>query len=323
MVENKKRLNALLLLSLSSLALANSPEIPQQQANSLESFYSSKLIFSTHWINYERYNDIAIVEGDIVLGDAETIAAAQRAQTQGLSVKFTAALWPNGIVPYQVSEQILHSKLYDRIMQAIEHWNTYTPIQMIARTADNQHLYEDYVEFTLGLSCSSYIGRRGRRQFIWVTDDCKAGNILHEIGHTVGLLHEHVRSDRDAYIEVLWENIEPGKDHNFIQQLNFSNDLSEYDYQSIMHYGERFFSKNGQPTLQPLANDVRIGQRETLSQGDIQTVAEMYGLSTTALPSPTALPDAQNDAGGGGMLSGFIGFLLWIAIARRSRLNAA
>ena len=39
---------------------------------------------------------------------------------------------------------------------------------------------------------------------------CRKGNIMHEIGHTLGLAHEHARPDRDQYVDIMWENIEPG-----------------------------------------------------------------------------------------------------------------
>lgn len=34
--------------------------------------------------------------------------------------------------------------------------------------------------------------------------------LLHELGHTIGLYHEHMRPDRDEYVEIFTANIIPG-----------------------------------------------------------------------------------------------------------------
>ena len=56
------------------------------------------------------------------------------------------------------------------------------------------------------------IGRRSGKQQISIGSGCEhKGHVLHELMHTVGFMHEQSRKDRDRYVEVSWENIEPSK----------------------------------------------------------------------------------------------------------------
>ena len=59
-------------------------------------------------------------------------------------------------------------------------------------------------------------------------------NVGHEIGHALGLYHDQARADRDKFVNILFENIEKGKESNFMKEG--SKDIVPYDYHSIMHY---------------------------------------------------------------------------------------
>jgi len=62
------------------------------------------------------------------------------------------------------------------------------------------------------------------------------GISVHEIGHSLGMWHEHMRSDRDDYVRINWENMMPEESakNNFMKMDTLN--LAEYNYGSVMHY---------------------------------------------------------------------------------------
>lgn len=70
-----------------------------------------------------------------------------------------------------------------------------------------------------------------------------------------------------------------GKEKNFdklpVDQADTLN--LPYDYGSVMHYSKTAFSKNFRdPTIIPKQKDAKIGQRNGLSQLDIQKINKLY-----------------------------------------------
>ena len=60
--------------------------------------------------------------------------------------------------------------------------------------------------------------------------------------------------------------------------MSTTNDVS-YDYDSIMHYDAYAFSRNDQPTIEPLDDSIsldRLGQRTHLSKLDLDHIKELY-----------------------------------------------
>lgn len=72
------------------------------------------------------------------------------------------------------------------------------------------HFTEDCDLFP-NFRCHSSIGRDGGEQSITLGPDCYyLGVIMHEMTHAVGFFHEQNRWDRDDYITIHWNNIQPG-----------------------------------------------------------------------------------------------------------------
>lgn len=223
---------------------------------------------------------LAVCEGCIILGthaEMEAVADHLRShsnqlkasEAQGSAIKGDRYRWPKGKIPYEI-----HPALTDpqRVLDAIAHWHEKTKIRLVPRSGE-----DDFVVFVPGPGCASAVGRQGGRQEIVLGSSCTTGNAIHEIGHTVGLWHEQSRIDRDTWVEIVWQNIDPLYRHNFEQHIDDGIDVAVYDYGSVMHYPATAFSRNGKPTISKRQiGGPEIGQRTGLSDGDIKSVEEIY-----------------------------------------------
>jgi hypothetical protein len=104
---------------------------------------------------------------------------------------------------------------------------------------------------------------------------------IHELGHGFGLMHEHQRPNRDDYISIVPENIQPG-DANFVI-VPSNRAATEYDFDSITHYGPAFGSRNGNPTIVPKPQFVEraknMGRGTAPSALDRTALASVYNIA--------------------------------------------
>ena len=183
-------------------------------------------------------------------------------------------LWTDRTIPYVLSSGLTEFDI-TLVRQAIAHFEEKTVLRFTPLDKPDVEEGANYVAIVKGHGDSSAVGMRGGPQRLTI-GSANLGNVIHSFGHTVGLWHEIGRADRDRYVTIVWENIDPGFRHNFMIHLSGHERIRPYDHGSIMHDGRHAFSANGRPTIIP-KEDIHIGQRSGLSEGDVFLINALYG----------------------------------------------
>jgi Astacin (Peptidase family M12A) len=99
-------------------------------------------------------------------------------------------------------------------------------------------------------------------------EECGRGNMIHEFLHALGFLHMHTAVERDKFVSIQWDNVMEQSKMNFVKYTQHVSMFgTEYDYGSIMHYGDKAFAKDkSQPSIRKLkSSHVKMGQRKCKS----------------------------------------------------------
>lgn len=180
--------------------------------------------------------------------------------------------WPARTVPYTFGSTVTTAHRYI-VTQAMNAISSCTGVRFV--TANTSH--PNKIKICDSSYNQSYCGMQGGTQEVEIYNYNK-GIIMHELLHALGFYHEQSRSDRDSYVNILWDNIQSGKEHNFYK-YNASLNTGALDYGSIMMYGPTDFSVDPStlPTIVRKDGLSYSKQRDSLSISDINGIRRIYG----------------------------------------------
>lgn len=213
----------------------------------------------------QKAGDDYVWSGDIILSQ-EQIDKLTAPQTRGFML--LEKHWPGGIVYYEWGD--IDQREKQALQEAMEIWERNCPVLRFVHVASGDQLVANKIIMQTGrngVASSSSFGMIGGRQLLKISEN--QNNIthaaIHEIGHALGLYHEHQRPDRDKYITIrLPGDINPGQ---YTPYENLNAYLSkEFDYNSVMMYKDHIYRKDGRA----------VNPTDTLTRLDIETVNKLY-----------------------------------------------
>ncbi|RLN89622.1 hypothetical protein BBJ28_00023979 [Nothophytophthora sp. Chile5] len=251
--------------------------------------------------------------------DEDTVEGHRRLS---LVVVSTERIWDDGVVCYQLNADYpFNSTQKSYIYEAMAKYEESTNVRFVTTAecesesmsyCDSCANWVDFKHPSSGRDCNSSIGitDEGAQTMnladrcFEVDDDLKTvyGSAMHEIGHSLGLYHEHQHPKRT--IGVFWDDI----DQSIWSEMTI-RDVSvggPYDLDSVMHYpmsygfcqptycsgsvstdcveeGTTFCNLNDDDNCTDITQAVcdettteSIGQRKYLSDGDLAAINELY-----------------------------------------------
>ncbi|KAK7090445.1 zinc metalloproteinase nas-13-like [Littorina saxatilis] len=190
--------------------------------------------------------------------------------------------WPGQTIPYEfVLSHFNQDEVY-YIKAAMAKWEEHTCLKFRPHRGSR----ENRIRFQNGNGCNSLLGmaKIGAQPINLQSPGCRySGLYLHEVGHAIGLVHEHQLPDRDSYIYIIYDNVAPSMRIWFNKYSN--KDVNQYgvpfEYSSVMHYGITAFSKDGSAQTiraKDKSREAEIGRvyLKGLSFSDIKVVNLMY-----------------------------------------------
>ncbi|KAK0404875.1 hypothetical protein QR680_017676 [Steinernema hermaphroditum] len=234
-----------------------------------------------------------LFQQDVLLTERQSAALLQQLRVTGRRRRYAIFLegfptqtWEKGKpIIYSFDPTLLEGEK-TQIKEALTQIeaNTCIRFQYAPNRPENTFLY--YVKTFSSAVCGlSYVGRISPANPIYLSFNCPnpVGIAIHETLHALGVAHQHLRGDRDDFVQIDWSNINPQLYDHFVQadSKQFTSYGVPYDYYSIMHYSAFVASINPlKPSIIPKKQSERfmtvIGQRKNLSDRDVELLNAMY-----------------------------------------------
>ena len=231
-----------------------------------------------------------LFEGDIWLDQVTPLPSPSRILPPSVGAAYPQYLWPkdaNGVaeIPYTVATAAT------QLSAALSAFNnTFAGIiQFVPYASQADYVNFDFDTSDLSGQCESYVGRIGGQQNVGGSAVCRNDCVDAAV---VGLYHEMSRPDRNSYITINTANIIKGSESNFNQLGDNDQDLTLFDYASVMEYIPYAFSRNGGDVVESIPPGIALSSLNGYSAGDIDGIDRLYGAapaSVTVTSNPPGL----------------------------------
>jgi hypothetical protein len=202
-------------------------------------------------------------------------------------------LWPNGQLTYYIPSTFNESEKQN-IKAAMKSWEDKTKTIVFSEVDENRAKLR-FIKSISGCSSGLGITSNGTTN-VSLSNTCDLISYKHELGHAIGLIHEHQRTERRNYLifpqntyDYIMKNFSENTMNTVLFNLNEEipnyNDPFQFDFSSIMMYGS--YPRNAEELkvaltgnnlpLFKMKSNCNIVERPTdISEKDVKLVQSLY-----------------------------------------------
>ena len=268
-----------------------------------------------------KVGDQWVWDGDIVVQVEPESGANALGKASGNWAP-SAVKWPNAVIPYKMDATVS-----TQVKAAVAEWNRmsgakWVPLAQIYPAPASYVYFHHYPNTSSNLAGTAPVGMQpGVNEVSLYGSVVTQSTIAHEMGHIMGLLHEHTRTDRDSNVTIFYDaSARDRLCNSFYGWLGTTNTNPYGDKAGPNYYPSQYCTKGGEKLGPYDQNSIMHYERREKYTQYCLAVSQTSSTCSVVKARLTEVSGKPSIAGAGKAVSWWDGY--WISVKYNTKGGA-